>query len=270
MIECLRRGEPRRTELLVSLKTPLVAALAYIWLHETPTKMDFLGSGVCLAVFFGHKEGSKSGATVGHMSTIIILGITATRCQGFGFLVMKPAMIAGSDPLAGSAIHLLGRAFSISLIALWPAKIFRPRSKLASQLLGQMIVPGFIGYGISSSLLLFALTHFDVGIATVLGPLSSVRVLPILWVKDGLVPHVQAILGAVLAMVGTTIIIILYDRLSAQTHLLSHLYPRTARPYQGISKSTQTRPWWLAATRSAACGQTTPEPTIVKPADGST
>jgi drug/metabolite transporter (DMT)-like permease len=213
MIECLRRGEPRRTELLVSLKTPLVAALAYIWLHETPTKMDFLGSGVCLAVFFGHKEGSKSGATVGHMSTIIILGITATRCQGFGFLVMKPAMIAGSDPLAGSAIHLLGRAFSISLIALWPAKIFRPRSKLASQLLGQMIVPGFIGYGISSSLLLCALTHFDVGIATVLGPLSSVRVLPILWVKDGLVPHVQAILGAVLAMVGTTIIIIFYDRL---------------------------------------------------------
>lgn len=39
---------------------PLVAALAYTWLHETPTKMDFLGSGitfegVCLAVFFGHK-----------------------------------------------------------------------------------------------------------------------------------------------------------------------------------------------------------------------
>ena len=87
---------------------PLVAALAYIWLHETPTKMDFLGSGVCLAVFFGHKEVSKSDATVGHMSTNIILGITATRCQGFGFLVMKPAMIAGSDPLAGSAIHLLG------------------------------------------------------------------------------------------------------------------------------------------------------------------
>ena len=95
---------------------PLVAALAYIWLHETPTKMDFLGSGitfegVCLAVFFGHKEVSKSDATVGHMSTNIILGITATGCQGFEFLVMKPAMIAGTDPLAGSAIHLLGRAF---------------------------------------------------------------------------------------------------------------------------------------------------------------
>lgn len=142
------------------------------------------------------------------MSTNIILGITATGCQEFEFLVMKPAMIAGTDPLAGLAIHLLGRAFLICLIALWPAKIFQPRSKLAPQLLGQMIVPRFIGYGISSALLLYALTHFDVGIATVLGPLSSVRVLPILWVKDGLVPHVQAILGAVLAVVGTTIIII--------------------------------------------------------------
>ena len=131
--------------------------------------MDFLGSGitfegVCLAVFFGHKEVSKSDATVGHMSTNIILGITATGCQGFEFLVMKPAMIAGTDPLAGLAIHLLGRAFLICLIALWPAKIFQPRSKLAPQLLGQMIVSGFIGYGISSALLLYALTHFDVGI----------------------------------------------------------------------------------------------------------
>ena len=56
MIECLRRGGPRRTELLLSLKAPLVGVMAYFWLNETPSAADLLGasvtlSGVGLAVF---------------------------------------------------------------------------------------------------------------------------------------------------------------------------------------------------------------------------
>ena len=42
---------------------------------------------------------------------VIFLGITATAFQGFGFLVMEPAMLAGTEPLAASAIRLLSAAF---------------------------------------------------------------------------------------------------------------------------------------------------------------
>lgn len=212
MIECLRRGGPRRTELLLSLKAALVAAMAFVWLNEVPSAMDLLGAaitlaGVGLAVFFGSNEHSDCDATTGSMAVIILLGITATAFQGFGFLVMKPAMLAGTEPLAASAIRLLGAGFLISVVALWPSSVFRSQSELTPHLLGRTILPGFIGYGVSSSLLLYAFANFDAGIAAVLGSLSLVLVLPILWWKESAIPRPQAILGAGMAVIGTAVIV---------------------------------------------------------------
>lgn len=212
MIECLRRGGPRRTELLLSLKAPMVAAMAYLWYGETPSGMDLLGasialSGVGLAIFIGTNNKSKSDATTGSLATIILLGVVATGCQGFGFLIMKPALLTGTEPIAASAMRLLGAAFLISVIALWPAKMFRSHSELTPRLLGRTILPGFIGYGVSSTLLLYAFANFDAGIAAVLGSLSPVLVLPILWIKEGIVPTSLAIVGSLLAIIGTATIV---------------------------------------------------------------
>lgn len=213
MIECLRRGGPRRTELLLSLKAPLVGVMAFFWLGEVPSGADLLGAaitltGVCIAVFFGSNDRSDSDVVTGSLVTVVFLGLLATAFQGFGFLVMKPAMTAGTEPLAASAIRLLGAAFLISLVALWPASLFKARTDLTPSLLGRTILPGFIGYGISSSLLLYAFAKFDAGIATVLGSLSPVLVLPILWLKEGVIPRLQAILGAGTAVAGTTVIVL--------------------------------------------------------------
>ena len=212
MIECLRRGGPRRTELLLSLKAPFVAAMAFVWLYEVPSVMDLVGAvislaGIGLAVLFGSNEHSESDVTTGSMVVIVLLGVAATAFQGFGFLVIKPAMLAGTEPLAASAIRLLGAALLISLVALWPAKMFKSRSELTPYLLGRTILPGFIGYGISSSLLLYAFANFDAGIAAVLGSLSPVLVLPILVLKEGVLPRPQAMLGAVMAVIGTGVIV---------------------------------------------------------------
>lgn len=122
---------------------------------------------------------------------------------------MKPAMLSGTEPLAVSSIRLLGAAFLISIVALWPSKLFQGKTELSPRLLGRTILPGFIGYGVSSSLLLYAFANFDAGITAVLGSLSPVLVLPILWFKEGIAPRAPAFAGAVLAVVGTTIIVIL-------------------------------------------------------------
>lgn len=213
MIECLRRGGPRRTELLLSLKAPLVAAMAFLWLGETPSVTDVMGavialSGVGLAIFYGGNAASESDEIRGSLGSIIALGITATAFQGFGFLIMKPAMLSGTEPLAVSAIRLTGAAFMISVVALWPAKIFRSQSRMTPALLGRTILPGFIGYGISSSLLLYAFANTDAGIAAVLGSLSPLLVLPILWVKEGQAPKPPAFAGALFAVIGTAIILL--------------------------------------------------------------
>lgn len=212
MIECLRRAGPRRTELLLSLKAPIIAAMAYLWYGETPSGMDLFGagialSGVGLAIFFGTNTNSKSDATTGSLATVVLLGVLATGLQGFGFLIMKPALLAGTEPIAASAIRLLGAAFLISIVALWPAKSLRAHSELTPPLLGRTVLPGFIGYGVSSTLLLYAFAKFDAGIAAVLGSLSPILVLPILWLKDGVAPQALAILGSFLAIIGTAIIV---------------------------------------------------------------
>lgn len=213
MIECLRRGGPRRTELLLSLKAPLVAGMALVWLGETPSAADLLGAGVTLcgvglAVGFGGKERTATEAIDGTLWTVVLLGLAATACQGFGFLVMKPAMLAGTEPLAASAIRLLGAAFVISIVALWPRRRHAEHPDMTPALLGRTILPGFIGYGVSSTLLLYAFANFDAGVAAVLGSLSPVLVLPILWLKDGTRPHPTAIIGAALAVAGTAIIVL--------------------------------------------------------------
>lgn len=213
MIECLRRGGPRRTELLLSLKAPIVAVLAFLWLGEVPSLPDLAGAGiallgVCLAIFFGGNEASESDELRGSLVSIVLLGVAATTFQGFGFLIVKPAMLAGTEPVAASAIRLLGAAFVISLVGLWPARLFRPQRGMTPALLGRTILPGFIGYGISSSLLLYAFALTDAGVAAVLGSLSPVLVLPILCAKERQAPRPQALAGAVLAVSGTAVIVL--------------------------------------------------------------
>ena len=70
-----------------------------------------------------------------------------------------------------------------------------------------MLFRSFIGYGVSSTLLLYAFANFDAGIAAVLGSLSPVLVLAILWLKEGIVPQSLAIFGSLLAVLGTAIIV---------------------------------------------------------------
>lgn len=216
MIACLRRAGPRFTELLLSLKAPLVGIMAFFCFGETPSSMDLIGAltvllGIIIAVLFepAPSEESSAGASnvsSGSLVTALFLGFAATACQGFGFLVMKPAMLAGTEPLAASAIRLTGAAFLISLVALWPAAPLQGKTSLTPLLLGQTILPGVIGYGMSSTLLLYAFANFNAAVAAVLGSLSPLLVLPILYFKDGSIPSLPAISGACLAVLGITLI----------------------------------------------------------------
>jgi len=211
MIACLRRGGPRRTELLLALKGPVVALMAWAWLGELPSGWDALGGvlvlgGILLAIRAGAEPGADPAP--GGLPMVLALGLAAAAFQGFGFLVMKPAMQAGTAPLAASAIRLLGAALLISVVALWPARAFRASAAVTPALLGRTVLPGVIGYVISSTLLLYAFANFHAGLAAVLGSLSPVLVLPILWLRDRRAPHPQAALGALAAVAGTGVIVL--------------------------------------------------------------
>ncbi|MBO9402228.1 DMT family transporter [Shimia sp. R9_3] len=214
MIACLRRGGPRRTELLLSLKAPIVGGIAFLWLGEVPAPADILGAtitliGVCIAIVFGTNTESQSDARFAPLLHIVGLGVVATALQGAGFLAMKPALEAGLTPIAATALRLLGAAALISVMACLPMKAVKPNTALNPPLLGKTILPGVIGYIFASSLLLFAFAHLDAGIAATLGALSPVLILPILWAKERLRPHPMALIGALTAVSGTAVIALL-------------------------------------------------------------
>lgn len=213
MIECLRRGGPRRTELLLCLKAPIVAGMAYFWLGEVLQPADLAGTacvlaGIGLAIFYGNDSSADSDRVTGGLLPVLLLGLGAATCQGFGYLVVKPVLMSGTEPLAVSAVRLLGGALLISVIGLWPARALRSRTEVTPALVMRTILPGFIGYVVSSSLLLYAFANMHSGPAAVLGSLSPVFVLPILWLKNRQLPRPQAIAGAVLAVAGATVILI--------------------------------------------------------------
>ncbi|SDR30849.1 DMT family transporter [Pseudovibrio sp. Tun.PSC04-5.I4] len=213
MMECLRRAGPRKTELLISLKTPIVAVLAFVFLDETLSLGEIAGIaialfGICLAILFGGPGQDEKSATSGDLPLIIVLGIIAAASQGFGFLILKPVLSADTEPLAASAVRITGAAFVVSLVGLMPLAAVRPIAKMNWLLLLRVSVPGFIGYGISVLLLLYAYAHYDAAIATVLGSLSPVFILPLLWFRTGNMPHPLAWGGAILSLSGATVILL--------------------------------------------------------------
>lgn len=77
--------------------------MAFFWFGETLGTWDIIGglvvlSGLLLAVQFGCNENSDCDRLNGQLWAVVLLGLVAVLCQGFGFLAVKPAMAEGMSP----------------------------------------------------------------------------------------------------------------------------------------------------------------------------
>lgn len=89
MIECLRRGGPRRTELLMTLRAPLAAAMAALWLGDVPSAAAMAGgavvlAGVCFAIQFGGEDRSAGRQGADAQVAVVGFGVLAAAAQGLG------------------------------------------------------------------------------------------------------------------------------------------------------------------------------------------
>jgi drug/metabolite transporter (DMT)-like permease len=211
VVACLRRGGPRRTQLLTTLSAPVAAVLGYVVLGELASPLKLVGgaiaiAGVSLAILFG-REGEPE-PIHGSLAAVIAFGCAAATCQAVALVAMKPALLAGTEPLAASALRTAGGASAMALITLWPAKAFEPTSARTVGLVLWAIFPGILGYVVAVSLLLYALSNYDTGVAAVLGSLSPVMMLPMLWLLTRRCPPVQAWAGAGLVVLGLAVILV--------------------------------------------------------------
>ena len=211
MIACLRRGGPRRMQLLVSMSAPFAALLGFLFLGESMSPRKLIGvglafSGLLLAILFGRPGQHRIEEVQGSLAVVIALGLFAAICHAVGLIALKPALLAGTDPLAATALRTGGGALVISVVALWPAEAFvTPTKRTPGVVLGE-ILPGFVGYVAAVSLQLYALRSYDAGIVAVLSSMAPVVMLPMIWIMSGDPPPLSAWLGAILAVLGAGII----------------------------------------------------------------
>jgi drug/metabolite transporter (DMT)-like permease len=163
-------------------------------------------SGLLLGILFGRRGQHRIEAVHGSLAVVVALGLFAAICNAVGLIALKPALLAGTEPLAATALRTGGGALVISVLALWPAEAFEPLTKRTRNVVLRAILPGFIGYVAAVSLQLYALRSYDAGIVAVLSSMAPVVMLPIIWIMRGDPPPLTAWLGAVLAVLGAGII----------------------------------------------------------------
>jgi drug/metabolite transporter (DMT)-like permease len=168
MFACLRRGGPRRTQLLISMNGPFAALLGYIFLGEVMSGRNMTGcavalAGMALAIRFGGNPEDRMEEVRGPLWVIVALGLWAALANAISLVFLKPAMLAGTDPLAANALRTSGGAIVILVWSLWRVPHSVSPSSPGIGLLVHAITPGILGFVVAVSLQLYAVRWMDTG-----------------------------------------------------------------------------------------------------------
>lgn len=225
LFSSVHRLGPRRAGVLFATNAPMSIIIAWFIFGESLSHIELFAcalvtSGAMIAILYGKRknllENSKGASleeTRGSLWVGVVIALSAALCQVFGAILSKPALLAGADPMAASAVRATAAALAL-LVAynLYFHKQNNPtsvswRAISFGSYLG-VFGTGFIGMVIGMSVLVWGIGHGDVGIVTTLSATVPVLVLPILWVSTRQRPALGAWIGASLVVVGAGLIVL--------------------------------------------------------------
>ena len=214
LFACLNRMGPRQAGLLFSCHAVFSAILGYFLFSETMTSIELIGSalvfsGVLTAIFFGRKGQSNN-----HLESIkgniwlgIGLGLVAALCQALGGIIAKPVMQTAIDPVAASAMRMMTAFAAHCVFFLSGAKLAKATLPMNLRLFAITAVNGFLAMAVGMTLILYALQEGNVGMVALLSSTTPIMLLPILWIYTKKRPNRFAWFGAILAVVGTGLLV---------------------------------------------------------------
>ncbi|WP_421184518.1 DMT family transporter [Aeromonas enteropelogenes] len=213
LFACMNRLGPRRSGLLFSCHA-LFSALLGLWLfNEQLTGWRLLGallvfSGVMLAILFGRRSSSAWEQIRGSLAVGIGLGLTAALCQSVGAIIAKPVMMSGEvDAVSASGIRMGSALLAHCALRLVRLPLVMPLKPVTPQILGMIAVNGFLAMALGMTLILVALREGEVGMVAILSSTTPVILLPLLWWHSGERPSAAAWGGALLATLGTALVL---------------------------------------------------------------
>ncbi len=225
LFSAVHRLGPRRTGVIFATNAPMSILLSWLFLDEHLSFSQLLAcglvlTGVIIAILFGKravfKEDKNNHAweqTKGKLSIGILMALGGALGQASGALLSKPALLDGVDPIAVSALRVCTGAIALILAY---GLFYRHKQPVGavpfwklnySDFLG-VIAMAIIGMVIGMSLLVWGVGNANVGIVTTLSAVVPVLILPALWITTGQRPAIGAWLGAILVVVGASLIIL--------------------------------------------------------------
>ncbi|KOO13249.1 hypothetical protein AKJ18_19600 [Vibrio xuii] len=214
LFACLNRMGPRQAGLLFSCHAVFSAVLGYFLFSETMSSMELLGSllvfsGVLTAIFFGRRgqTNNQLESIKGKVWVGIGLGLLAALCQALGGIIAKPIMQTNIDPVAASAMRMMTAFAAHCLFFFTGAKLARATQPMNIKIFSITALNGFLAMAVGMTLILYALQEGNVGMVALLSSTTPIMLLPILWIYSGKRPNRFAWIGAIVAVVGTSILV---------------------------------------------------------------
>lgn len=214
LFACMNRMGPRQAGLLFSCHAVFSAVLGYWLFSETWQGIELAGAmlvffGVVTAIFFGRKQATNHHweSLQGKMAMGIGLGLVAALCQALGGIIAKPVMQTNIDPIAASAIRMISAFIAHSLFWLTGAKLAKAKQAITLRVLSITALSGFVAMVVGMTLILYALQEGNVGLVALLSSTTPIMVLPLLWLITKQRPNRYAWYGAILAVIGTGMIV---------------------------------------------------------------
>ncbi|TFH89831.1 DMT family transporter [Vibrio ouci] len=214
LFACLNRMGPRQAGLLFSCHAVFSAVLGYFLFSETMSSMELLGSllvfsGVLTAIFFGRRgqTNNQLEAVKGKVWVGIGLGLLAALCQALGGIIAKPIMQTNIDPVAASAMRMMTAFAAHCLFFFTGAKLARATQPMNIKIFSITALNSFLAMAVGMTLILYALQEGNVGMVALLSSTTPIMLLPILWIYSGKRPNRFAWIGAIVAVVGTSILV---------------------------------------------------------------
>jgi drug/metabolite transporter (DMT)-like permease len=208
-----------RLSWLIMASSPIFASVgAFLMLGETFPALAVLGVAITLVGIFVVllERGDNAERTVGdgrRKTWGIVAAVVAASGQGIGIVLSKMGMYAGEtvamNPVSAALIRMM-----IATMFVWVAALsFRKLPELqktAKDRQGLKLVSGgaLIGPFLGMTLSLFAVAYTEAGVAQTLLSLEPLIIIPLVWKFYGERTNWRGIVGAALAVVGVTILML--------------------------------------------------------------
>ncbi len=214
LFSAMKRLGPRRAQILYACNAPISVVLGILYLNESLSLTGVFGivlvfSGVVAAIAWGKpstrgKQLHLWELTEGSLMIGIGMGLMSALGQSVGAIIIKPVLDAGAHPMAVSTLRVGMSAAFLSVLFYSGRSEVKQHISLKQRLLSSL--NGILAIGIGVSLLLYAFSIGDVGIASILSSTQAVMMLPVIWWKTRQRPSAGAWLGALLVVAGMAVI----------------------------------------------------------------